>query len=175
MHEKRMCNVLTCTYDISPFASTSRKRKNRGKWQTCFHSSYEWSIVGLQMTCGHPYGLCQLASTIPAHSYNQNFCETRFKTWTGLSCNSFCVFHSVIGIACLALQLCLLCIVKQGHRPRTVKASTLGITVMGIICLQSNFWTQKPKLGPAWCLQDFVGHCMVPFHPVLVQPRNAEM
>ena len=100
---------------------------------------------------------------------DQNFCETRFKTWTGLSCNSFCVFHSVIGIACLALHLlCLLCIVKQGHRPRTVKASTLGITVMGIICLQSNFWTQKPKLGPAWCLQDFVGHCMVPFHPVLV-------
>ena len=75
--------VGVCVYTLCDFAYDSELRtcmkmecvmylhvltKNRGKWQTCFHSSYERSIVGLQMTCGHPYGLCQLASTIPAHS-----------------------------------------------------------------------------------------------------------
>lgn len=86
------------------------------------------------------YGLCQLASTIPAHSLH-NVKNTKpwgleikisarpasRHDWVDL-CNSFRVFHSVIGIAFLALHLlCLLRIVKQGHRPHTVKASTLGI------------------------------------------------
>ena len=181
--KKECVPVLTCAYDISPFASTSRKRKNRGKWQTCFHSSYEWSIVGLQMTCGHPTACVSLLapsqltlcmSRTPNLEAKRSKFLRDFKTWTGLTCNLFCVFHSVIGIAFLALHLlCLLRIVKQGHRPHTIKASTLEIN--GNYMSAKQFLDTETKAGPAWCLQDFVGHCVVPFHSVLVQPRNAEM
>ncbi len=168
MHEKRWKKVrrMYLRY-LTVCKHIKQEKAKRGKWQTCFHSSYEWSIVGLQMTCGHPTTCVSLLAPSQLTLCTMNVNNT--KPWVleielsarltsrhGLGWPATC---SVCFIGELVLQSShfIPMPVKQGHHSHTLKASRLGI-----ICLQSNLGIQKPKLGPlgackillgtVWCL-----------------------